>query len=572
MRRLARVRLEGAAAPGGVAGAAAEEYDGLSAAAGLGSGDSSLLVGLLGSSADAAAGAAALVAELQAAFDASALDEGSTGGDRPLGWGEVNPPAAIVTSVAPGGCFPLYRYPAAGGTAPLIAAQQDWGATPLVAAVRDAADSAAGTSSDHAVINYYPEGDVVLGPHTDKTLDLMPESSTVAVNVGASRWLQLSPLGDGKVQKIRMHHGSGLVIGPKTNRAFTHEVVAEPGAGPRISVTLRKAATQCIGGVPALGLGAAFSGLNYPTDLLDLASGAPRKESGLVLYGTGAPAPLMLYVRITLRDAAAGGAALRGLFDRMATAERPGGPETPLGTLGYSLWKDRDDPNVFHKLEIFADAVASNSVFAYPEVPAGITETEAIVIDGRGGSTPGNELHWLGEGHLQPPVVAGSRYAVAVGWYDGGGGVPEPMVAPERWTGPKPSPDTLWPPTTATVRFLQVADGTAAAALEAAAGQVCTAQAQGTGAENLRLASLHRRCTVGDPTPAAAEDVPQYMFIWVTIERPPVRLTLALPVGVTEAGPNGKVVMCRGAGADDGVEGAAAVAEFASGFLPRWPN
>jgi hypothetical protein len=129
------------------------------------------------------------------------------------------------------------------------------------------------------------------------------------------------------------------------------------------------------------------------------------------------------------------------------------------------------------------------------------------------------------------------------------------------------------------VRFLQAADSAAAAALEAAAGQVCTRAAQGLapGGNNLRLASLHRRCVVSDPTPtpAAASDVPQYQFVWVTIERPPARLTLALPPGISEAGPNGKVVLCRGAGAGEGgvgVEGAASVAEWASGYLPHWPN
>jgi hypothetical protein len=235
MKRLARVRLEGAAPPAalGAAVAATQEHDGLAATTGLGSGDSSLLVGLALPAAlpdDAGGAAAALVAELQGAFDAafeisraaasSALDEPPA-----VGGGEVNPPAAIVTTVREGGRFPLYRYPAFGGTAPLVAAQQDWAATPLVAAVRDAADALAGTSSDHAVINYYPVGDTVLGPHTDKTLDLKPESHTVVVNIGSSRWLQLLPLGSSdQPQRIRLHHGCMFVIGPETNRRFTHEV------------------------------------------------------------------------------------------------------------------------------------------------------------------------------------------------------------------------------------------------------------------------------------------------------------------------------------------------------------
>ena len=251
MRRLAKLRLEGPAA------AAArppptEEHDGLCSVHGLGSGDSALLADVLSPGGGGATplpdnpadAVAALTAELRAAFE---------GGPRGPA---TNPPAAIVTAAAPGGGrFALYRYPAAGGMAPLVAAQLDWPAAPLVGAVRAAADAAAGTRSDHAVINQFKDGAVMLGAHSDKTLDLQPGSATVVVNIGAPRWLVLAPTVGraGATQRLRLRHGSALVIGPETNASYTHEVLPEPTASEslaysapleRLSVTLRAVATQ----------------------------------------------------------------------------------------------------------------------------------------------------------------------------------------------------------------------------------------------------------------------------------------------------------------------------------------
>ena len=194
------------------------------------------------------------------------------------------------------------------------------------------------------------------------------------------------------------------------------------------------------------------------------------------------------------------------------------------------------------------DAEASNSVFAYPEVPAGIAETETL-------TTEPVELHWLGEGHLQPQDVSGTRYAVVLGWFGAEGEAPEQMEAA-----------AAGPPTVATVRFLSAVDRDAAETLEATAGRVCTAQAEGAGRATLRLASLHRRCGVGDPTPT--EGSPQY--VWVTVERAPAGPPLELPEGVAEVG-LGPVVLCRGAAPGLAAAGAAAVAEWASGYLPSWP-
>eukprot|EP01052_Picozoa_sp_SAG31_P036147 SAG31_NODE_4468_length_3208_cov_2.629141_4_plen_143_part_00 len=120
MDRLARLRLQGSAAaecPG--------DNDGRFSVSGLGSGDSSLLVGLeLPQTLPTQPRAAvmALKAELQHTLKAGNPDAWPEAcGPRPAG--TAGYAAAIVTSVSVDGTFPLYRYPAVGGTARLVASQ-----------------------------------------------------------------------------------------------------------------------------------------------------------------------------------------------------------------------------------------------------------------------------------------------------------------------------------------------------------------------------------------------------------------------------------------------------------------
>jgi hypothetical protein len=105
-------------------------------------------------------------------------------------------------------------------------------------------------------------------------------------------------------------------------------------------------------------------------------------------------------------------------------------------------------------------------VFAYPEVPAGIETTSSIVVSP---VEKGNALYWLGEGHLQPPEVHGERYSVVIGWSAHGGEEPEQMEGVVEHS--RTSPHTV-----VVIRFLHAVDSDAAAALEAAAGRVCTTQ------------------------------------------------------------------------------------------------
>ena len=72
-------------------------------------------------------------------------------------------------------------------------------------------------------------------------------------------------------------------------------------------------------------------------------------------------------------------------------------------------------------------------------------------------------------GDREPPEVHGERYAVVIGWSALGGEEPEEMEGVIENS-------RIYPHTIVVIRFLHVVDSDAAAALEAAAGRVCTSQ------------------------------------------------------------------------------------------------
>ena len=82
-----------------------------------------------------------------------------------------------------------------------------------------------------------------------------------------------------------------------------------------------------------------------------------------------------------------------------------------------------------------------------------------------------------------------------------------------------------------------------------------------------------QRCGVGDASPITALPGGVVEYCWVTVERAPAIPAMPLPAGVAETGP-GRVVLCRGTEGGVAVAGLppAAVADWASGFLPSWPE
>ena len=86
-------------------------------------------------------------------------------------------------------------------------------------------------TNDSAPSYIHTGGAAGLGPHSDKTLDMAPGSVFVSVNVGATRAMLLRRRDGGHEQRVLLPHGAAIVIGPRTNAAYTHGIPPARGGG-----------------------------------------------------------------------------------------------------------------------------------------------------------------------------------------------------------------------------------------------------------------------------------------------------------------------------------------------------
>lgn len=155
--------------------------------------------------------------------------------------GEVPRRVAIQGSRTPDGAEPLYRHPVDEQPA-----MRDW--TPVVDALRRAVERRVGHPLNHCLLQLYRNGRDWISEHSDKTLDVARPSSIVNVSLGHMRTMLLRPKPaadlprESVAQRIPLPHGSFLVMGLETNRAWYHAIrqqADDPDDGPRISLTFR---------------------------------------------------------------------------------------------------------------------------------------------------------------------------------------------------------------------------------------------------------------------------------------------------------------------------------------------
>ena len=98
---------------------------------------------------------------------------------------------------------------------------------------------------NHCVTNYYRNGDDFIGHHSDKNLDLDKGGVIISVSLGDERILELKRRASpNDTTRINLPHGSMLVLGPYTNKYFTHSILTKEGSSqPRISLTYRRVLT-----------------------------------------------------------------------------------------------------------------------------------------------------------------------------------------------------------------------------------------------------------------------------------------------------------------------------------------
>lgn len=98
---------------------------------------------------------------------------------------------------------------------------------------------------NHCVTNYYRDGKDFIAHHSDKDLDLNRDGVIVSVSLGDERIMELKRRSEPKdVTRIALPPRSMLVLGPKTNKEFSHSILQKAGSEkPRISLTLREVKT-----------------------------------------------------------------------------------------------------------------------------------------------------------------------------------------------------------------------------------------------------------------------------------------------------------------------------------------
>lgn len=102
-----------------------------------------------------------------------------------------------------------------------------------------------GQEMNHCVTNYYRDGKDYIGHHSDKDLDLDKEGVIVSVSLGDERILELKRRDHPQdTFRVVLPHGSMLILGPWTNKLFTHSILPkEQSTRPRISLTFRTVLT-----------------------------------------------------------------------------------------------------------------------------------------------------------------------------------------------------------------------------------------------------------------------------------------------------------------------------------------
>lgn len=162
--------------------------------------------------------------------------------------GEVLPRLQNLQADLSDHLIPVYRYP--GNYRGDQWKTFPWSPTSLKIkkSVEDALLPLVTQTMNHCVTNLYRDGTDFIAHHSDKDLDLNRDGVIVSVSLGDERIMELKRRSEPKdVIRIRLPHRSMLVLGPRTNKEFSHSIIpkseGEDSSSSRISLTLRDVKT-----------------------------------------------------------------------------------------------------------------------------------------------------------------------------------------------------------------------------------------------------------------------------------------------------------------------------------------
>lgn len=180
--------------------------------------------------------------------------------------GEVPRLVAVQGTIHPDGSIPIYRHPA-DESPPLLAF------SPAVTLIREQAEKQLGHPLNHVLIQFYRSGTDYISEHSDKTLDIVPNTYIVNVSLGAQRTMIFRgkkrevdrsstkssdtslPAPPRQAVRAPMPHNSMCKVGLVTNMRWLHGIrqdkrlQSEKSAaelaydGARISLTFRQIGT-----------------------------------------------------------------------------------------------------------------------------------------------------------------------------------------------------------------------------------------------------------------------------------------------------------------------------------------
>ena len=159
--------------------------------------------------------------------------------------GEVLPRLQNLQADLSDDIVPIYRYP--GNYSGEEWETFSW--KPFSLKIKKSVESAlqpvVSQTMNHCVANLYRDGEDFIAHHSDKDLDLNREGVIVSVSLGDERIMEFKRRSEPKdVIRIRLPHRSMLVLGPRTNKQFSHSILPkEKDSKPRISLTLRDVKT-----------------------------------------------------------------------------------------------------------------------------------------------------------------------------------------------------------------------------------------------------------------------------------------------------------------------------------------
>ena len=123
--------------------------------------------------------------------------------------------------------IPVYRYP--GNYSGDEWTTFEWSPTSLAIkhSVEEALKPLVVQTMNHCVANYYRAGHKdFIAHHSDKDLDLNRDGVIVSVSLGDERILELRRRkAPQDIYRVKLPHGSMLVLGPKTNQSWTHSIL-----------------------------------------------------------------------------------------------------------------------------------------------------------------------------------------------------------------------------------------------------------------------------------------------------------------------------------------------------------